>query len=317
MKMLIGSGGDKLLNQLVTEFGDVEFIPEGSPEEKLAQIRDVDAYYGHPLSGQMFRVAERLRWIQHIGTGIDWIRDLPELVDSDVVLTNCRGPHANPMADHVFGMIISLAHRMWEMRDDQREHHWMTNKYDGTLVDLSGCTLGILGLGDIGIAIARRAQGFDMDVYAVDKHPRTDINCVDAVWGLDQLDRLLSLSDWFIIAAPFTSETEGLIDASRLAGLKRGAYVISISRGGIVDENALVQAMISGQISGVGLDVTAVEPLPDDSPLWDMDNVVISPHASALTPVMWRDREEIFKENLRRFLSGQPFLYICDKNAGF
>ena len=317
MKVLVGTGGDTLMEALRAEFGDVEFVPGGSPEERVERIRVADAYYGPPLSVEAFGAAKRLRWIQHIGTGVDWLLDLPELVESDVVLTNCRGPHADPMADHVVGMMVSLAHRMWEMRDDQRAHRWMTSKYDGRFVEIARTNMGILGLGDIGMAIARRALGFEMKVYAVDKHPRTAPPGVEEVWGLEMLDELLSISDWFVVAAPFTPDTEGLIDAGRLAALKSGAYVIAISRGGIIDEAALVDALRSGRVSGAGLDVTAVEPLREDSPLWDMENVVISPHASALTPEMWSGRQEIFKENLRRYLSNEPFLYVCDKRAGF
>lgn len=317
MKVLVGTGGDTLMEALRAEFTDVEFVSTGSPEETVERIRDADAYYGPPPSREAFEAAGRLSWIQHIGTGVDWLLDLPELVDSDVVLTNCRGPHADPMADHVVGMMVSLAHRLWEMRDDQRAHRWLPKKYEFRFVEMARTTMGILGLGDIGMAIARRALGFEMKVYAVDKHPRTPPPGVEEIWGLEMLDELLSISDWFVVAAPFTAETEGLIDAGRLAALKRGAHVIAISRGGIIDEGALVDALRSGRVAGAGLDVTAVEPLPGDSPLWDMENVVISPHASALTPEMWRGRQEIFKENLRRFLSGDPFLYVCDKRAGF
>ncbi len=317
MKALVATGGEALLEELRAEFAAVEFAVTGPADDKAERVRDADVYYGPPLSRQELRAAGRLRWIQHIGTGVDWILDLPELVESDVVLTNCRGPHADPMADHVIGMIVSLAHRLWEMRDDQRARRWQTRKYDGRFVELRGGVMGILGLGDIGEAIARRAVGFDMTTYAVDKHPRTAPPGVADVWGLDRLNDLLAISDWFVVAAPFTSETESLIDAGRLAALKEGAYVIAISRGGIIDEEALVDALRSGRVAGAGLDVTAVEPLPDDSPLWDMENVVISPHASALTPQMWSGRQEIFKENLRRFLSNQPFLYVCDKRAGF
>ena len=317
MKVLVGTGGDTLMEALRAEFTDVEFVPAGSPEESVERIRDVDVYYGPAPSNEAFRVAKRLRWIQYIGTGVDWLPDLPELVDSDVVLTNCRGAHADPMADHVVGMMVSLAHRLWEMRDDQRAHRWLPKKYDGSFVEMARTTMGILGFGDIGMAIARRALGFEMKVYAVDKHPGTPPPGVEEVWGLEMLDELLSTSDWFVVTAPFTAETGGLIDAGRLAALKRGAHVIAISRGGIIVEDALIDALRSGHVAGAGLDVTAVEPLPGDSPLWDMENVVISPHASALTPEMWQGRQEIFKENLRRFLSDEPFLYVCDKRAGF
>ena len=159
-----------------------------------------------------------------------------------MVLTNCRGPHADPMADHVIGMMVSLAHRLWEMRDDQRAHRWVPRKYDGRFVEMARTTMGILGFGDIGMAVARRALGFEMKVYAVDKHPRTPPPGVEEVWGLDRLDDMLSVSDWFVVTAPFTAETEGLIDAGRLAALKRGAHVVAISRGGIIDEDALIDA---------------------------------------------------------------------------
>ena len=311
MKVLVGTGGDGLMEALRAGFPEVEFVSAGSPEETVERIRDADVYYGSAPSSEAFAAAERLRWMQHIGTGVDWLLDLPELVESDVVLTNCRGPHADPMADHVIGMMVSLAHRLWEMRDDQRAHRWMPRKYDGNFVEMARTTMGILGFGDIGMAIARRALGFEMKVYAVDKHPRTPPPGVEEVWGLDKLDEMLSISDWFVVTAPFTAETQGLIDAGRLTALKRGAHVIAISRGGIIDEDALIGSLRSGHVSGAGLDVTAVEPLPDDSPLWDMENVVISPHASALTPEMWEGRQEIFKENLRRFLADEPFLYVC------
>ena len=317
MKVLVGTGGDGLMEALRAEFPEVELVSAGTPEETVERIRDADVYYGSAPSSEAFAAAERLRWMQHIGTGVDWLLDLTELVESDVVLTNCRGPHADPMADHVIGMMVSMAHRLWEMRDDQRAHRWMPRKYDGNFVEMARTTMGILGFGDIGMAIARRALGFEMKVYAVDKYPRTPPPGVEEVWGLDKLDEMLSISDWFVVTAPFTGETEGLIDAGRLTALKRGAHVIAISRGGIIDEDALIDALRSGQVSGAGLDVTAVEPLPDESPLWDMENVVISPHASALTPEMWQGRQEIFKENLRRFLADEPFLYVCDKRAGF
>ena len=177
--------------------------------------------------------------------------------------------------------------------------------------------MGILALGDIGAAVAWRAHGFGMDVYAVDKHPRPAPPVVKEVWGLDRLDELLSISDWFVIAPPLTSETRGLIDPRRVGLLKDGAHVIAISRGGIIDEEALIDGLRSGRIAGAGLDVMAVEPLPDSSPLWDMKNVILSPHASAMTSTLSTERRDIFKENLRRFLANEPFVYTVDKVAGF
>ena len=318
MKVVMGSkhNEEKFLDELRGAFPDVTLQASTDTEEEKVQIKDADVFCGSP-SREVFLAADRLRWIQCLGTGIDMIVSIPEIVESDVVLTNCRGPHANPMADHVLGMMITLAHQLNEMWEDQSAHRWEADKYWGGQVELSGRTMGILALGDIGAAVARRAHGFGMEVYAVDKYPTPPPPVVKETWGLDRLDELLGLSDWFVITAPLTPETRGLIDRRRVGLLKDGAYVIVISRGGIIDEEALIDALRSGRVAGAGLDVMAVEPLPVESPLWDMKNVVLSPHASALTADMTKGRQQIFKENLRRFLANEPFIYVCDKRAGF
>jgi phosphoglycerate dehydrogenase-like enzyme len=156
-----------------------------------------------------------------------------------------------------------------------------------------------------------------MDVYAVDKEPFPAPPGVSAVWGLDRLDDLLRMSDWLVVTAPYTVDSKGMIGAEQLALMKPTAHMVIISRGGIVDEDALFDALSNKRIGGAGIDAFEVEPLSEDSPWWDLDNVIISPHASALTVEMWEGRREIFKENLRRFLANEPFVYVCDKTAGF
>ena len=131
------------------------------------------------------------------------------------------------------------------------------------------------------------------------------------------LDEMLEISDWFVIAAPLTPETLGIIDSRRIGLMKNGAYFILISRGGIADEQAVIEALKSGKLAGAAIDSFVTEPLPTTSPFWDMENVIVSPHASALTPEMWEGRRKIFEENLRRYLTNEPFLYVCDKKAGF
>ena len=317
MKIVLSAKAtEQFVSELRTTFPDVTFHRAATPETEIELIRDADVYCGDP-SREVFLAAQKLQWIQCPGTGVDKIVSIPEIRNSEVILTNARGPHANPMADHAFGMILTFAHCLREQWEDQKVHHWDTAKYDERVLELDGSTLGVLALGGIGMAVARRGYGFGMEVYAVDRQPMPAPPEVKAVWGLDRLDELLQISDWFVITAPFTTETAGLIDRRYLEQLKPGAYIIAISRGGILDETALIDGLRAGQIAGAGLDVTAVEPLPTDSPLWDMDNVILSPHASALTAEMWEGRRQIFKENLRRFLAGEPFLYVCDKQAGF
>ena len=317
MKIVVASlVSDEFLQDLRGSFPDVTFAPAETEEEQKREIKDADVFYGRP-SRDVFRAADKLRWLQWQGTGIDEISKVSELADSDVVLTNMRGPHAAPMADHALGMIISLAHRGRELWDDQRQHTWDTAKYNGRMTELGGSTMGILALGDIGMAIARRAHAFDMEVYAVDLKPMASPPEVREVWGEERLDDLLAMSDWFVVAAPLTEKSRGMLDRRRIGLLKEGARLVVMSRGGIVDEAALLEGLNSGCIAGAALDVFDQEPLPEQSPFWDHPNVVISSHVSALTADMWEARREIFKENLRRFLANQPFLYVCDKREGF
>lgn len=317
MKVVMGGElGARFVEEFRREFPQVEFVAAVSEEEQEQAVADADVYFGWP-SRRVFLAARRLRWIQAPSTGIDRLTAIPELVDSDVVLTNMRGDHAPPMADHVMGMVVALAHRFKELLEDQRAHRWDMRKYAGRVLELEGATMGILALGDIGRAVARRAHAFGMEVYAVDARPMEPPPEVRAVWGPERLDDLLAMSDWFVVAAPLTRQTRGLLDRRRIFHMKKGAHLIVISRGGIVDEEALVEALRSGHLAGAGLDVTAQEPLPSDSPLWDLENVIISPHSSALIPSLWEKRLAVFRENLRRFLDNRPLLYICDKEAGF
>ena len=320
MKVLMTDAhlGDSFVEQLQAEFPQVEFIAATNIEEQLREAADADVICGWPDSPDVVEAASRLRWIHCPGTGIDKIMaEMPTLADSDVVLTNARGPHANPMADHVLWMMLSLSHRGRGMAEDQRLSRWEAEKYSHAFVELSGSTMGILALGDIGKAIARRAYGFDIDVYAVDINPVTPPPQVREVWGMERLDELMQMCDWFVVTAPLTAETRGMIDRRRIGLMKPSSYLIVISRGGIVDEDALADALREGRIAGAGIDATAIEPLPQESPLWELDNVVLSPHASALTPEMYEGRRQIFRENMRRFLGNEPFLYVCDKRTGF
>ena len=307
---------EPFLDELRARFPNAEFQPAFTAEEQKQHIRDADAFVGLPIR-EVFLAAERLRWIHNPATGIDFTKSVPELIDSEVVLTNARGPHAPSMADHVFAMMLTFAHHLRELWDDQKAHRWEPRQYDVAYEELSGRTMGILALGGIGMAVARRAHGFGMEVYAVDIRPMPAPPEVKEVWGLERLDDLLRISDWFVVTAPMTPETRGLVDRRRLALLKPTAYVIVISRGGIIEEAALIEALREGRIAGAGIDAFEQEPLPPDSPLWDLQNVIVSPHNPAPTPDAWEGRRQVLNENLRRFLANEPLLYVCDKRGGF
>ena len=266
MKVVVTSlFGDGFENSLLEEFPDLDLVFVSNEEDQAREIKDADVFMGEPTR-EVFIEAQRLRWLHCPGAGINKLTPITELVDSDVVLTNARGPHTAPMADHVFSMCLAFAHRTNEMMSDQRTHVWDGDKYTRSFIDMEDGTMGILALGGIGMAVARRATGFGMDVYAVDENPIAPPPGVKDVWGLDRLDDLMEISDWLVITAPYTPDSKGMIGERELALMKPSAHVIIISRGGIVDEDALFKAIKNQKIAGAGIDAFETEPLPTDSP---------------------------------------------------
>ena len=309
--------GEEFVKDLQATFPTVDFRPAYTTQEQLRVVADAEVQFGE-LTREVYLAAKRLRWFHFIGIGFDHIvGNIPELVENEVVITNARGTHVIALADHVFAMILALAHNVPELLEDQRAHRWDKMKYYGRVRELAGTTIGLLAMGDIGRAVAQRAQGFGMDVYAVDILKMDPPPGVKEVWELDRLDDLIALSDWLVVTAPLTPPTRGLINRSRLERLKKGAAVIAVSRGGIVDEDALLDGLRSGHLGGAAFDIFAQEPLPPDNPLWDAPNMLISPHCSPDSLQMWVRRKQIFKENLRRFLAGEPMLNVCNKRAGY
>ena len=318
MKVVLDSEADReFVAELRNSFPSVNFCQAPTEADQIREIPDAEVLFG-AITPAVFEAARKLRWCHFVGAGFDpLVRGNPAFVASDVVLTNAPGTHAIAMADHVMGMILMFAHRLVDMLDDQRAHRWDVDKYRGQMRELEGTTMGLLAVGSIGRAVAVRAQAFGIRVYGVDLKPMKPPEGVAKVWTLEGLERLLRISDWFVVTAPLTDGTEGLLNRDRIGQLKQGSHLIVISRGGIVDEAAVVEGLRSGSIAGAGFDAVETEPLPDDSPLWDMPNVLISPHVSGDSPQTWERRYRIFKDNLARYLKGDPLLHICDKRAGF
>ncbi len=304
------------LEQLKQDFPQADIAVTDTPESLKALIQDAEVFFGIPTP-EVYQAARKLRWLQALSAGVDWLGRLPGIVESDVIVTNTRGAHAQTIAEHTFALILSLTRRMKTQLLNQMAHKWARQEEGGAHEGLAGQTMGIVGLGQIGSAIARRAHAFEMDVYAVDVQPFPHMPDLRGRWGLNRLDELCRISDFLVISAPLTAETRGLIDARRLGLMKPTAYLIVVSRGNIVDEPALIEVLKNGKIAGAGLDVTSVEPLPADSPLWDMENVVVTPHNSGSSSATFRLVWAIFEENLSRYLSGKPLLNLVDKRAGY
>lgn len=316
MKILVTTRWEeKRLDALRSSFPQAEFVVADTPEEVAKAVVDVDAVLGW-LSRDAFLAAKKLRWIQAHSAGVEFLARVPELVESDVIVTNTRGAHAATIAEHAFALLLFLTRGLRHLDAQQRERSWR-RPAGVQFVGLSGLTLGVVGLGRIGSAIAKRGHSFDMKVVAVDADdvPRADY--VSEFWLLDGLPELLRRSDVVAVAAPITPETRGMLGPDQLALMKPTAYLIVVSRGGIVDEHALVAALREGRLAGAGLDVASQEPLPPDSQLWDAPNLIITPHCSGssrqTTEMVW----SIIAENLSRFIAGQPLMNQVDKRRGY
>jgi phosphoglycerate dehydrogenase-like enzyme len=251
------------------------------------------------------RDAKRLRWLHTFSAGVDnpWFQALRA---RGVRLTTSSGANAVPIAQTVLLYLLALSRDLARWSDAQRRHAWETH----SMVDLQGMTLGIVGLGPIGLEVARLGAALRMRVIGVRRTPRGDEPC--ETWPMARLDELLAQVDALVLALPLSEDTKQVLDARRLALLKRGAWLVNVGRGGLVDEAALVAALESGQLGGAGLDVFEVEPLPPESPLWSMPNVIVTPHNSGDSPANLHRATAIFLDNLARYVRGEA---LCNEVA--
>ncbi|MEJ5308589.1 MAG: D-2-hydroxyacid dehydrogenase [Anaerolineae bacterium] len=320
MKVLIGAslmGLEKAIPDLQAKYPAVEFAYCEKREDLPAMIADADVYMGN-LDREAFLAAKRLKWLQAPSSGVNNYLTIPELVAGDVILTSATGTHGACLADSVFGMILAFTRCIKDFVLKQQQHEWAFQQFRPQMRELKGSTMGIIGLGSAGRAVARRAVAFGMRVVAVDLLPLSKPVTVEALWGPERLHELLAVSDYVVVTVPYTALTDGMIGAAEIAQMKPGALLVGISRGRIIDEDALIAALKSGHLRGAALDVFAQEPLPPDSELWDMPNVLITPHAAGGTQFEADYILDIFRENLDRFLRGElPLRNQVDKQRGF
>ena len=316
MKLLIiGSWDQDRFAEAKKTFPQVEFTATSDQNEILREISDADAVFGG-ITREAFLAAKQLKWIQNTGAGVEKLARIAELAKSDVIVTNTRGAHAATIAEHTFGLLISLTRNLPQTFQAQRDHDWGI-QFDNPMVGLTGLTLGMVGLGNIGRAIAKRGRAFDMNVIAIDVHEVPKPDYVTELRLSDGLDDLLRRSDVVAVTTPRTPKTGGLLGEQQLTLMKRTSYLLVVSRGGIVDEVALARMLREGRLAGAGLDVTATEPLPEDSPLWDTPNLLITPHCSGRSEFTSASVTAIFHENLRRYLSGETLTNLVDLKLGY
>ncbi len=307
------------LDRLRREFPDVEFDTPRDQAEADRLLPGAEIVFGWAVRAGNFGTASRLRWIQVTAAGVGAML-FPELVGSEVVVTNGRGIHAVAMAEHTLGVILAFVRKLHLARDEQHRKRWTQRELwadPPEFGELEGRTLGLVGLGSVGEAIAVRARALGLRVIAVRRHPRPDPEPADEQWGPERLGELLARSDFVVLADPLTPETRGLIGREALARMKPGATLVNLGRGGLVDEEALIESLRGGRIAGAALDVFRDEPLPASSPLWEMPQVIVTPHVSGLGPRYWERAVDLFARNLRAWRSGEPLVNVVDKQAGY
>lgn len=340
MKFMIHPAVDEArLQKIVNAAGEMEVLNVAEVDRALADIVDADAFFGK-MTPTLLTAAQNLKWVQSPTASLEHYL-FPELIAHPSMLSNMRGLFSDVIADHVMGFVICLARNfkkyilnqqvgLWEpvaasKKDDANEAPNIdftmgpacVSPIDSSHLHLADCTLGVVGVGYIGQEICRRAAAFGMTVIGVDPICRQVENVVDDVWDVDALPQLLEQADFVVIAAPHTPQTEGLFRREQFQKMKSTGYLINIGRGAIVCLDDLTWALDQGEISGVALDVTEVEPLPSEHRLWTMENVLITPHVAAASPRIAERHLETLLENVRRFSRGEKPTTLVDKQCWF
>jgi phosphoglycerate dehydrogenase-like enzyme len=278
-----------------------------------AELAGANVIYGD-FSPEIFSAAKQLRWVQYPAAGVEGIL-WPEFVQSPIVLTNMQRIYAPVISESAIGLMLALARGFPRYALQTQQHQW--HQIEG-LNEISGMTLGLVGLGGIGTETARRAHfGFDMTVLAVDPKPLPKPHFVAELHSLDWLLEMASRVDILMCAAPHTHLSEGELNEAVFRKMKKSAYFINMSRGAVVDTPALVRALKEGRIAGAGLDVAYKEPLPPDDDLWTAPNILITCHTSGWSPKVEGRRMDLFSENVRRYANGLPLLNVVDKQRGY
>ena len=283
--------------------------------DAIAMAGDVEVILGF-IPEALFHAAPRLRWVHAIASGVDMFL-YPAMRDSPVVLTGEKGLVGGHLADTGFGLLLALTRQIatairlgpagWQARETMRRKE----------IELEGLTMGIVGFGGTGRAMARRAVAFGMHVLAIDEWPVPPSDGVREVWGRDRLAELLAASDVVTVCCPLTTETRQLFNEAAFTQMKRGALLVNVTRGEIIDGEALVRALRDGRCGGAALDVAPLEPLPADHPLWTFENVVMTPHTAGASQLRAARNLDRFCENLRRVCVGAPLIGVVDKRLGY
>ncbi len=306
----------ELLQRIANEAEGCTVLGPTELKEDRELLQRADVLFTQAINPERLRAASQLRWIQTAGAGVEWLL-VPDLVArTDLTITNASGVHAEPIAEHVFALMLAFSRRLPEVLALQREQRWDPATFLRGTPTLAGATLGILGVGAIGLHIAAIGAAFGMRVVGMRRGGEPAPH-VERMYRPEALNALLGEAHYVVNALPLTAATRGLIGAAELAAMRRDAVIINIGRGGTIQTDALVTALREETIRGAGLDVTDPEPLPADHPLWSLPNAIITPHYSGGRPGYFDRVTDIFLDNLRRYRNGEPMRNVVDLRAGY
>jgi len=295
--------------------------PKGSSDEVMRAIPEAEVYLGFGIPRPLLLAARRLRWVHSAAAGVGNAL-YPEMRDGNVILTNSAGVHAIPIAEYIVAGVLYFFRGLDLAVDQQRRAEWNKHPFvdeRSPLREVGGACALIAGAGGIGSEAARRLSALGAHCVGVRRRPALGVpSGFERVIGFDALDDELPHADVVVLAAPLTEETRGLLDARRMDSLPKGAIVVNVARGALLDETALIERLRSGKIRGAALDVFQVEPLASESPLWQLRSVLVTPHVSPVSPGRFWTRElDLFLDNWRRFVRGEPLRNVVDKRAGY
>lgn len=314
----IGDWGfsDVQVAQLEASFPGLRLV-RARPDAFRRELADADAVMSWQLTPDDLAAAPNLQWVQLVGAGADGVL-IPELVARNIPITNNSGVHAPNIAEHLMALMLAFARGLPTLMRAQSARRWRDDAEPARTFELQGQTLLIVGLGDIGLELAQRAGSFGLTVIGLRRHANpAPVAGIAEVHGEDALAAMLPRADHVAICLPLTDRTRNLFDAAMLARTKPGAYLYNVGRGAIVETEALIAALRSGLLAGAGLDVTDPEPLPPDSPLWEMPNVIITAHTSGATPHYWERAYRILATNIARFGRGEALINVVDPQEGY
>lgn len=292
---------------------DLQVVASLDTQEIEKQVLDAEVVVGVPRSIPGLSHAAKLKWVHSFSAGMDKVLT-PELVNSPVLASNSAGIHATPIAEHIIAFLLTFTRKLRESFEQQQQKKWQ--RID-TLTELKDKTVLVVGLGNIGKEAARLASCFGAQVSAVDTPGKEKPEFVQELGTIEDLPAFLSKADFVVLCLPHTKNTHHFMNKELLSHMQQHAVLLNIGRGGVVDEQALIAALKEKRIGGAALDVTEQEPLPKDSPLWDMENVIITPHHSGISEKYMDRAVDLFCVNLKAYLAGKPLPNLIDKRAGY